>query len=141
MCNLRQKESPSLTLSKWRLPVCSMLALNPQTGESSDASLGVPFKALLHRPNAGSTHRYPRYCTATWKCTDNLRASGILRYRRLFVCVAMRHRLPTLHFLPALICPSQKRQNEETTASREVYRTPYWGKEKKSFGCYKDIVS
>jgi hypothetical protein len=28
------------------------LALNPQTGESSSASLGVPSEALLHRHNA-----------------------------------------------------------------------------------------
>ena len=51
-----QTKSPGIEmisgLRKWRLPVCSMLALNPQTGESSGASLGVPSEALLHRHNA-----------------------------------------------------------------------------------------
>ena len=32
--------------------VCSMLALSPQTGKSSGASLGVPSEALLHQHNA-----------------------------------------------------------------------------------------
>ena len=33
--------------------------------------------------NACSTHRFPRYCTAMWRGTDNLKAPGILRYRGL----------------------------------------------------------
>ena len=41
-----------LFLSRKARTIISMLALNPQTGESSGASLGVPFKALLHRHNA-----------------------------------------------------------------------------------------
>ena len=41
-----------LFLSRKARTIISMLALNPQTGKSSGASLGVPSEALLHRHNA-----------------------------------------------------------------------------------------
>lgn len=41
-----------LFLSRKARTIISMLALSPQTGESSDASLGVPSEALLHQHNA-----------------------------------------------------------------------------------------
>ena len=41
-----------LFLSRKARTIISMLALNPQTGESSGASLGVPSEALLHQHNA-----------------------------------------------------------------------------------------
>ena len=49
--------------------LCS--ARSPRCGNTSGAKLGVPFKALLHRHNACSTHRYPRYCTATWRVVQS----------------------------------------------------------------------
>ena len=39
-------------LSRRARTIISMLALNPQTGKSSGASLGVPSEALLHQHNA-----------------------------------------------------------------------------------------
>ena len=44
-----------------------MLALNPQTGESSGASLGVPSEALLHRHNAAV--QYHRRCCLSALCS------------------------------------------------------------------------
>ena len=49
--------------------LCAVLI--PPTGKSSGTTLGVPSEALLHLHDASSTHRFPRYSTATWREGDD----------------------------------------------------------------------
>ena len=78
-----------------------------------------------------------------WYCTaEHLGRGGSRHFRRhrgfiprgLFVYVATRHRLPTHPRCLPSICPSKKENFAEQRQRREVYRTPYWGERKKSFG-------
>ena len=80
--------------------------------------------AEMHRGRGGSRHfQRHRGFFPEGSLFVSLRATGYLLSIFLF-CLPLSVR-------------QKKCRNEETTARREVYRTPYWGKEKKSFGCKK----
>ena len=82
------------------------------------------------------------YCTAEYRGRVGSRhfqsPRGFFPEGSLFVSLRATGSLLTIFLFCLPLSVRQKKcRNEETTARREVYRTPYWGKEKKSFGCKK----
>ena len=90
-----QKKKPARKLASesggYLFVLCS--ARSPRCGNTSGAKLGVPSGALLHRHNACSTHRYPRYCTAS---TREVLSYYIQRTPHLADEGFRKWRLPTL---------------------------------------------
>ena len=61
------------------------------------------------------------------------RHRGFFTEGSLFVSLRATGSLLTIFLFCLYLSVKKKCRNEETTTRREVYRTPYWGKEKKSY--------
>ena len=117
--------------------LAAVKAATDSRGALTPSNVHRTFSVRLNR-FTGTMHADLR-CNMEEECRRHFqRHRGFFPEGSLFVSLRATGSLLTIFLFCLPLSVRQKKcRNEETTARREVYRTPYWGKEKKSFGCKK----